>query len=335
MPWAHVHRSSSKQRRMPAGLWISSTINSPAAGACASSTWSTMSRANGWWRSRTLRYRVAVSRRTDGTYRATGQTRHDCLRQRVLFAVDLEQREGRFQRYLNHAAAARATAGPAWTAMLAAAEAEVMERGTSRNGMRPHWLYDGDAADPMKKRQSFHFRHSPATFNEHNGFIGQRRFIAWRLASRGNQICWRCSRQPISRSKSGIDCRLIQHHRFQMDNLHRSFHDLRNFDLLVRSSIPFKAAVLELLSRRLDSRPGVRAHRCDRSAIGASIKFRSKVLRTYNVEHCGPASQPTSFVRQGGGVAQLCGAFGCALKSEARELASPALVCRDETNGGP
>ena len=74
--------------------------------------------------------------------------------------VDLEQREGRIQRYLNHAvrlniaanqaAAARATEGPAWTAMLAAAEAEVMERGTARNGMRPHWLYEGDAADPVK-----------------------------------------------------------------------------------------------------------------------------------------------------------------------------------------
>ncbi len=58
---ARVPRSSSKQRQMPAGHWISSTINSPAASASASSMWSTMSRANAWLLSLIRRSLVAVS----------------------------------------------------------------------------------------------------------------------------------------------------------------------------------------------------------------------------------------------------------------------------------
>ncbi|WP_245511957.1 DEAD/DEAH box helicase family protein [Rhizobium ruizarguesonis] len=74
--------------------------------------------------------------------------------------VDLEQREGRIQRYLNHAIrlniaanhaeAARAANGPAWNAMLASAEAEVSARGSARFGLRPHWLYNGDLPDPVQ-----------------------------------------------------------------------------------------------------------------------------------------------------------------------------------------
>lgn len=72
--------------------------------------------------------------------------------------VDMEQREGRVQRYLNHAvrrniaanhmAAARQADGPAWPAMLIAAETEVAERGEARLGLRPHWLYSGDLPEP-------------------------------------------------------------------------------------------------------------------------------------------------------------------------------------------
>lgn len=42
--------------------WISSTINSPVAGASASSMWLTTSRANAWRQSQIHRYQVAVSR---------------------------------------------------------------------------------------------------------------------------------------------------------------------------------------------------------------------------------------------------------------------------------
>lgn len=56
---ARVRRSSSQQRPMHAGLWISSTINSPAAGAFASSMWSTTSRANAWRQSQ-IRRSLAV-----------------------------------------------------------------------------------------------------------------------------------------------------------------------------------------------------------------------------------------------------------------------------------
>lgn len=72
--------------------------------------------------------------------------------------TDLEQREGRVQRYLNHAvrrniatcqvAAARETDGPAWSAMLAAAVEEVEDLGISRLGMCPHWLYTGNLDAP-------------------------------------------------------------------------------------------------------------------------------------------------------------------------------------------
>jgi Helicase conserved C-terminal domain len=72
--------------------------------------------------------------------------------------ADLEQREGRVQRYLNHAvrsniatcqvAAARETDGPAWPAMLAAAEEEAQDLGMSRLGMCPHWLYTGNLDAP-------------------------------------------------------------------------------------------------------------------------------------------------------------------------------------------
>lgn len=74
--------------------------------------------------------------------------------------VDMEQREGRVQRYLNHAVrrniarnhhqAARQAQGPAWPAMLAAAEAEVQARGEARLGLRPHWLYSGGQPDPVQ-----------------------------------------------------------------------------------------------------------------------------------------------------------------------------------------
>src|SRR5690606_1675726 len=43
---ARVPRSSSKQRPMPAGRWISSTTSSPAADASASSMWSKTSRSS-------------------------------------------------------------------------------------------------------------------------------------------------------------------------------------------------------------------------------------------------------------------------------------------------
>lgn len=59
-----MRKSSSRQRPLPAGRRISSTINTPAADACATSMSSTMSRKN--WRN----------------FSATGQARHDCLRQR-------------------------------------------------------------------------------------------------------------------------------------------------------------------------------------------------------------------------------------------------------------
>ncbi|MTH59992.1 DEAD/DEAH box helicase [Paracoccus litorisediminis] len=74
--------------------------------------------------------------------------------------VDMEQREGRVQRFLNHAVrlniatnhamAARDAEGPAWPAMIAAAEAEMNTRGEARLGLRPHWLYAGDAPDPVE-----------------------------------------------------------------------------------------------------------------------------------------------------------------------------------------
>lgn len=72
--------------------------------------------------------------------------------------ADLEQREGRIQRYLNHAvrrniAACQATAarqadGPAWSAMLDAAKEEAEERGMSSLGMCPYWLYTGNLDAP-------------------------------------------------------------------------------------------------------------------------------------------------------------------------------------------
>ncbi|ANT61821.1 hypothetical protein AYJ57_15245 [Salipiger sp. CCB-MM3] len=74
--------------------------------------------------------------------------------------VDMEQREGRVQRFLNHAVrlniatnhskAARDSEGPAWPAMIASAEIEVNDRGEARLGLRPHWLYAGDAPDPVE-----------------------------------------------------------------------------------------------------------------------------------------------------------------------------------------
>lgn len=74
--------------------------------------------------------------------------------------VDLEQREGRVQRYLNHAVRLNIAAshaeqgrrgkGPAWPAMVMAAERAVNEAGTSARGLRPHWLYEGGAAQPVQ-----------------------------------------------------------------------------------------------------------------------------------------------------------------------------------------
>lgn len=74
--------------------------------------------------------------------------------------VDLEQREGRVQRYLNHAVrlniaanhvqAAKQGSGPAWPKMLASAEREVAERGEARFGLRPYWLYSGDKPNPAQ-----------------------------------------------------------------------------------------------------------------------------------------------------------------------------------------
>ena len=84
---AHVRRSLSKQRPMPAGRWISSTINSPAAGASASSMWVTTSRANAWRQSRTHRFRSPCRAGTDVACRATEQARHDCFRQRPIFGM--------------------------------------------------------------------------------------------------------------------------------------------------------------------------------------------------------------------------------------------------------
>ncbi|WP_051371534.1 hypothetical protein [Mesorhizobium loti] len=68
--------------------------------------------------------------------------------------VDMEQREGRVQRYLCHAvrlniaqamglAARGFEKNAAWPQMLAAAEAEVRAGGRARMGLRPYWLYDG------------------------------------------------------------------------------------------------------------------------------------------------------------------------------------------------
>lgn len=77
--------------------------------------------------------------------------------------VDLEQREGRVQRYLNHAVRLNIAAthseevrlapetdqGTAvWPALISAAERATDARGASANGLRPHWIYEGSAAQP-------------------------------------------------------------------------------------------------------------------------------------------------------------------------------------------
>jgi hypothetical protein len=77
--------------------------------------------------------------------------------------VDLEQREGRVQRYLNHAVRLNIAAthseevrlapetdqGTAvWPALISAAERATDASGASANGLRPHWIYEGSAAQP-------------------------------------------------------------------------------------------------------------------------------------------------------------------------------------------
>ena len=77
--------------------------------------------------------------------------------------VDLEQREGRVQRYLNHAVrlniaathseelrlAPETNQGTAvWPALISAAVRATDASGASANGLRPHWIYEGSAAQP-------------------------------------------------------------------------------------------------------------------------------------------------------------------------------------------
>ncbi|MDF3608383.1 hypothetical protein PE067_20895 [Paracoccus sp. DMF-8] len=130
--------------------------------------------------------------------------------------VDMEQREGRVQRYMNHAvrlniaanhdSAAREADGAAWPAMLAAAEKEVTERGTSRRGLRPHWLYTGDAPNPVEIETVLPVPPLSRDAQRVGSLLRATAFYSPRFRAAGSRTCWRCSTPPTWMRRCGKNC---------------------------------------------------------------------------------------------------------------------------------